>query len=121
MSEYFTLNSLLAYPTAIIAVTVLTSTISAVAGEVVRPWLKAIALITSMFLAFLGAYVTGGDGTRWIVAFFNGCVLLLGASGANAGLAYVAERKRPQYASVDPESFGVVPAPKPSAALARWL
>lgn len=93
MQEYFTLESLLAYPTAIVAITLVMAAVGYLGGARVTPALKWVALGVALFIAYLAAFVQGGEYTRWIVAFFNALVLFLAATGANTVLASYTERR----------------------------
>jgi len=88
MNEYYTLGSLLQFGGAVVAVTLVVATVGYLLGASASAYLKWVALVAAMGLAFLGAAVTAsatGDPawTKWVVAFFNGVVVFLAAVGAN--------------------------------------
>lgn len=119
MDEYFTLETLLALPGAILAVNIITSTVAYLGGAKVQPFLKWVAIVASLGLGILTAYLAGGDFTRWIVAVVNSLVVFLAAVGANTTAAALA--KPAQYATMDPDSFVITPASEQRNALVRWL
>lgn len=83
MNEFFTLEGLLTFGGSAAVVTLVTTVVAYVVGAAVQPYLKYIALVVALGLAFLGAAIAGGDWTRWIVAAVNGLVLFLASVGAN--------------------------------------
>ena len=95
MSEYYDLATLLAYPGAVVAITLLCGAVSYLGGSPVQPFLKWVALVGALLLAAVGALAADPVGwLPWVVAFFNAIVLFLAAVGGNAVLASTAAPAR---------------------------
>jgi type II secretory pathway component PulF len=82
MNEYYTLESLLAYPTAVIAVSLVTAVIVYLVPKAADHG-KWISAGLALFLAYLMAFTSAADWTGYIVAFFNACVLFCASVGLN--------------------------------------
>lgn len=119
MNEYYTLGSLLEFGGAVVAVTLVTAVVSYLAGEAIIPYLKWFALATSLVLAYLSAVMAAEtDWTKWVVAFFNGLLIFLAATGMNqlaAGKPKVAVAGAPRGA------LGAAPEPAPKKFWTSWV
>ena len=94
VDDWFTLSKLLAYPGAVAAVTLIVSMVAYLGGERVTPYLKWVALAFAYLLAYFAAYMTFGDWTVYVVAFFNGAVVFLAAVGLNQAVTVPAFERR---------------------------
>lgn len=83
MNDLFTVQSLLSFSGAVIAATLVPNVLATVATLQPR-LLRLISLIVAVALALLMAYsAQDTNWTKWLVAFFNGLLIYLSASGAN--------------------------------------
>ncbi|MGB8252387.1 MAG: hypothetical protein WCF08_04180 [Anaerolineaceae bacterium] len=84
LNDLFTLESLLSLQGSAAAAILVPNVLSSVIGEKFKPYKKVLAFILAMLLAYLVAALAAETGwLKWILAFFNGCLVYASAVGLN--------------------------------------
>ncbi len=87
LNDLFTIESLLSLQGSAAAAILVPNVFSSLIGEKFKPYKKILAFILAMVLAYIVAALAQETGwIKWILAFFNGCLVYASAVGVNESL-----------------------------------
>ena len=87
LNDLFTLESLFSLQGSAAAAILVPNVLSSLIGEKFRPYKKTLAFTLAMLLAYLvAALAVDTAWLKWILAFFNGCLVYASAVGINESL-----------------------------------